>query len=190
MDRMEETLYYLIGIILGLIPEVLYFTLFLIFTKNIKEKKILLFLLMSIGYMLCICIQQYVLLYYLGYIVIVYLILKFLYKNQTQIIDIFVFSISTLYLTFLSYLGFKCFKNDLSNYWIMFILDRILMFVPFIFKNKFNILYKEYCKLWNRNNKEKRPIKSITLRNISLIIINFAICFMNIYAISIIKFLN
>ena len=60
-------MYYTIGIILGLIPEVLYFTLFLVYTKHIKEKRIKLFLLIALAYTLTIFIKQYILLYYLAF---------------------------------------------------------------------------------------------------------------------------
>lgn len=182
-------MYYVISIILGLLPEVLFFTLFLVSTKKLQNKRTLLFLGISIAYFLCILMQRYVLLYYVGFIILIYFILKLLYKKQTQIIDIFIISIPFIWTTLLSYFCFLFLKDDLSNYYILYILDRIILFIPFIFTKKFNKLYKSYCGLWNRNNKENRPIKSITLRNISLIIINFAICFMNIYAISVIKFI-
>lgn len=183
-------MYYISSIFLGLIPEVLYFTLFLIYTKNIKEKRVKLFLLISLAYTLTVFIKQYILAYYISFIVLVYLILKLLYKQKTQIIDVFVISISTIYLTILSYICFLFLKDDMSNYWTLYTIDRIFLLLVFVFKNKFNILYKKYCKLWNRNDKEKRPIKSITLRNVSLIIINIAIVLMNILAISIINFLK
>ena len=183
-------MYYVVSILFGLIPEVLYFTLFLIYTKNIKEKKVRLFILIGIAYFLCMLIKQYEIIYYLLFIALVYIILKILYRKKTQIIDIFVFSLSTVYLTLLSYLAFIFFTDDLSNYYVLYVIARILLFIPFIFKNKFNVLYKKYCKLWNRNDKEKRPIKSITLRNVSLIIVNIVIFFMNVYAISIINFLK
>lgn len=174
-------MYYVVSILFGLIPEVLYFTLFLIYTKNIKEKRIKLFIAISIAYFACLLIQRFKLMYYLAFVVLTYIILKLLYKNKTQITDIFVFSISTFYLTIISYICFLFLKDDKSNYYLFYLLDRIIMFIPFIFKNKFNILYKKYYRLWNRNDKENRPIKSITLRNISLIVINFIIVFMNIY---------
>ena len=179
----------LLSILLGLIPEVLYFTLFLIYTKNITEKRIRLFLFISLLYILCIMICQYKTLYYVLFIFSVYILLKILYKKKVQIIDVFVFSLCTSFLTLSSYICFIFLKKDYSNYYFLYALDRIAIFFPFLFRNKFNILYKKYCRLWNRNDKEKRPIKSITLRNISLIIINIVIFFMNIYAISIIKFL-
>ena len=78
-------------------------------------------------------------------------------------------------------------KEDTSNYYYLYVIDRFLLFMPFIFKNKFNVIYKKYCNLWNRNDKEKRPIKSITLRNISLILLNSFIFIANITIINIIK---
>ena len=183
-------MYYLISILFGLIPEVLYFTLFITYTKNIKEKRIKLFLLISIAYFLCMLIQQYKTIYYILLVALSYVILKFLYKDKTQIIDIFVFSISASYLTILSYVCFLFLKEDLSNYYFLYCCQRILLFLPMLFRHKFNLLYKIYCHLWNRKDKEKRPIKSITLRNISLIIINIAIFITNIIAISIINFLK
>lgn len=183
-------MYYLTGIILGLLPEVLYFTLFLIYTKNLKEKRIKLFLLISLAYVLCIMINQYKTIYYISFIALVYCILKLLYGQKVQIIDVFVFSISMIYLTLLAAFSLMLFTDDLSNYYMLYIIARILLFIPFVFKNKFNVLYQKYCKLWNRNDKEKRPIKSITLRNISLIIINVTIFIINIATLSIINFLK
>jgi hypothetical protein len=170
-----------ISIILGLLPEVLYFTLFLIYTKNIKEKRLRLGILIAVAYAICMFIQRYEIIYYVGFVSLVYLILKLLYKNKVQIIDIFVFSISTLYLTSLSYISFIFLNKDLSNYFILLFASRIFLFIPFLFKSKFNILYKKYCGLWNRNDNAKRPIKSITLRNISLVIINLLIFIINIF---------
>ena len=183
-------MYYLISILFGLIPEVLYFTLFITYTKNIKEKRIKLFLLIGVAYFGCMLIQQYKTIYYILFIALVYIILKILYKSKTQIIDIFVFSLSTIYLTLLATVSLMLFTDNLSNYYILYIIARILLFIPFIFKNRFNIIYQKYCRLWNRNDKEKRPIKSITLRNVSLIIINVTIFIINIATLSIINFLK
>lgn len=183
-------MYYLISILLGLIPEVLYFTMFLICTKNIKDKKIRLFLFMSIIYFICMLVQQYQIIYYVLFIGLVYLLLKILYKDKTQIIDTFVISLSSIYLTLLTFICFIFLKEDLSNYYLLYGLDRILLIIPFIFKNKFNIAYKKYCKLWNRNDNIKRPIKSITLRNISLIILNSFIVLLNIAIMNIVSLIK
>lgn len=181
-------MYYIISILLGLLPEVLYFTMFLVYTKNLKEKKIKLFLLISIAYFICLLLQQYKTLYYLFFLFSIYIILKLLYKNKTQIIDIFIISLTFLYLIILSLISSFILKGNYENlilYYFLYIINRIMIFIPFIFKDKFNILYKRYCELWNRNDKIKRPLKSITLRNISLIMLNVSIFLLNIVIINI-----
>jgi hypothetical protein len=187
---MEGNMYYILSIIFGLIPEVLYFTLFLIFAKDIKEKKIRLFLLIGISYFICILIQQWQVLYYMLLVVLTYLSLKVLYKKKAQIIDVFIIMISSLWLALLSFILIFFVKSDMSNYMIIYFADKILLFTPFIFRNKFNIIYKKYCKLWNRNDNEKRPIKSITIRNISLILLNSFIFFLNIAINNITNFIS
>lgn len=182
-------MYYLVSILFGLIPEVLYFTLFITYTKNLKEKRIKLFLLLSISYFLCVLIQQWTIFFYLLSIVLFYIDLKFIYKNKVQIIDVFIISISCFYITFLSFLLIFLVKQDMSNYMYIYLLDKILLFIPFVFKNKFNKAYKKYCEFWNRNDYRKRPIKSITLRNISLILLNGIILFMNITISNIVNFI-
>lgn len=179
---------FLLSILLGLLPETLYFTLFLICTKNIKEKRIKLFFLLAVSYCLCILVQNFRILCYILLIVCIYISLKLLYKKKAQIIDIFIISVAYLWLGILSVVLMNFVNKDYSNYFIILILQKILLFVPFIFKNKFNIIYKKYYKLWNRNDKENRKIKSITLRNVSLILLNSFIFFMNILLINIINF--
>lgn len=176
-----------VSIILGLLPEVLYFTMFLICTKDIKEKKIRLGILISIAYMICMFIQRYKLIYYILFIALVYLILKLLYKEKAQIIDVFTFSLCFAYLCILSSGFYLISKNFNVNYYFCSILLRIPMFLPFIFRNSFNNIYRKYCSLWNRNDNIERPIKSITLRNISLILLNSLILFINLACIYILS---
>ena len=183
-------MYYLLSIVLGLIPDVLYFTLFLTFIKNLKEKRIVLFLLIAMSYFICMIIQQYNILCYLFFTVLIYGSLKVLYKEKTQIIDIFIIGISYLWQAILSLILPIFASRDLSNYYILYVINLILLFCPFVFRNKFHIMYKKYCKLWNRNDSEKRLIKSITLRNISLILFNGLILILNVIIINIINFIS
>lgn len=175
---------FIFSLIFGLIPETLYFTLFLIFAKNIKEKKIKLFLLISLSYILCIMTIRYKLLLYVVFIFVIYGILKILYKKKAMITDIFLFAISTLYLTIVSYL-FYIFRNKFFiDGFVSYVIIRLILFIPLILlRNKINEFYKIYCRFWNRNDKEKRPIKSITLRNVSLMGMNILIIIMNICAL-------
>lgn len=177
-----------LSILLGLLPETLYFTLFITYTKNIKENKVKLFLLIAISYCICILVQNFKILFYILLIVLIYISLKIVYKKKAQIIDVFIISIAYLWLGILSITLMNFVTNDYSNYFMILILQKILLFIPFVFRHKFNIVYKKYCKLWNRSYKEKRKIKSITLRNISLILLNAYIFFMNILLINIINF--
>ena len=170
----------ILSIFLGLIPEVLYFTLFITYCKNIKEKRIRLFLFISLAYVLCMFIQKYKIFYYVLFIALIYWIMKIVYKEKTQIIDVFVISLAMIYVCLLSMLSYPLVNNNYINYYILYLIDRILLFIPFIFKSKLNKIYLIYCKLWNRNDEEIRPIKSITLRNISLIVINIFIFILNI----------
>lgn len=189
LGRKEAEMYYLLSIILGLLPEVLYYTLILINTKKLRTKRVLLFIFISLAYILCFIVKRYILIYYVLFVALMYISMKILYKKETQIIDIFIISFSTLYLGIISATMWVFLDNNKNYalYYSLYVINRILMFIPFIFKSKFNVLYKKYCLLWNRNDKEKRPIKSITLRNISLIIINFSIFLANILLLSIIN---
>lgn len=178
---------FLMSFILGMLPEVLYFTLILTRTKSIKEKRILLFLLIAISYCLCILVQNFKILFYILLIVLIYISLKLVYKKKVQIIDVFIISTSYLWVAILSILLLVFLNKDNSNYWLLYSLDRLFLFIPLIFSKQFNKLYKKYCGLWNRNDKENRPIKSITLRNISLILLNGFIFLLNISIINIIN---
>lgn len=175
----------LISILLGLLPEVLYFTLFISYTKNIKEKRLRLGILIAVAYVLSITLVPDNIYSYLGFIVMVYLILKLFYKKKTQITDLFIICLAYLYLNLLAYICFLFIKDNMNLYFILYVVDRIFLFIPFIFRNSFNNLYKKYYSLWNRNYEKKQPIKSITIRNVSLIFLNILIFLSNIAIISI-----
>lgn len=173
-----------IDCIFGLVPETIYFTLFLIACKNIKEKRKILGVLIGIAYFLCILVSKYKVVYYVGFIALVYLILRILYKEKTQIIDVFVFSVSTIYISVIGMVLAMFVQNNYTNYYILYCINKILLFLPFIFYKKFNTLYKLYASLWNRDDKVKKPIKSFSLRNTSVIVINIFIFILNIATIS------
>lgn len=135
-------MYYILSILFGLIPDVLYFTLFLTYVKNLKEKRIMLFLLIAISYVVCMIIPQYDILCYLLFMALVYSSLKILYKTKAQIIDVFIIGIAYLWQVILSLVLPIFAMTDLSNYYILYIINLVLLFSPFIFKNKFHAMYK------------------------------------------------
>lgn len=173
-------MYYLISILFGLIPEILYLTLFINNIKNFKGKKIRLFLMLSLIYFLCLLVKQYVIIYYFLFIILTYLVIKILYRDQVELIDVFIISSATMYLTLIGFITFLFVDNNFSNYYIMYFVNRILLFSIFILKDKIKSIYSKYYKFWNRNDSIKKPFKSITIRNISLILINVFILFVNI----------
>ena len=168
---------FVISLFLGLLPEVLYFSIYLKYIKNLKIDKNftkMLFML-SLGYILLIMICRYQILFYVAYIVWSYITLKIIYKSE--ITDIFMYSVGFAYLMLVAYIFYKLLY---SQYVIYYIVDRIFLFVPlFLLKNKLNKFYLYYKSLWNRSNESKK-IKSLTLRNISLVFINAMIFILNI----------
>lgn len=116
--------------------------------------------------------------------------LKVLYRDKAQITDIFLFAAASIILILISFTcGIILFsKPDL--YYIMLIINRALIFgFLFIFKNKISVIYNRIIKYWNRN-KEHTKIRSLTLRNISIIIFNLMFCIINIGLIMAIAFIE
>lgn len=141
--------YILISLLLGMIPDVLYFMLFIIYAKNIKEHKLKLFIMLAIGYILLIMICRYQYIFYIAFVLYIYLIIKWLYKSQIN--DLFIIILAFMYLTIIGYIFYVL----IHDYTIYYIVDRILLFLPLIvFKNKIRNVYLSYSKMWNRNDKK------------------------------------
>ena len=130
---------FIISLFLGMFPDILYLTLFISFAKNLKEKRIKLFILLAIGYILLIMICQYQFLFYIVYIIYAFLILKLLYKSN--ICDFFLCSVALFYMTIISYVGYMLLS---WNYALYYIVERLVVYSIFIFKNKFNLVYNKY----------------------------------------------
>lgn len=169
----------LINIILCAIPETLYFSLFMIFTKNIKTKRILLFTLMFLEYVILMITVPYNTWFHILYTFMTFVILKMLYKEKALITDIFVFTLSSIILIAISFVVYVSIMNFLNNYIVAYIIQRILLFVVvFLLKNKLNKWYIKFNSLWNRKKKQK--IRSLTVRNITIIIFNLMFYIINL----------
>ncbi len=167
-------------IMLGYIPEAIFFTLFLIYTKRIKEKRILLFILMLFEYLLLKYFIKFNVWFQLSYTFMTFLILKILYREKTNILDIFAFCASSIILIISSMISYILILFTIKNFYIALILNRILLFGTFIlYKNKLNNIYLKIAKLWNRHN-YKNKIRSLTVRNIAIIIFNLSFYLINI----------
>ena len=172
---METIVIIVLIVLFRIIPETLFFVFFIINIKEIKEKRNILFILIALNYFILILMNNYKIINYIVFTILYYIILKLIYKNKTNVVDIFFIIYSQIYLSLTSFLCF-CFVNEnFSNYYILLVVSRLLLLIPFIFNKKILKFYKNYCKFWNRNDVAKKPIKSITLRNISLVILNIFI---------------
>lgn len=180
----------ILQIILGYLPEALFFTLFLIYSKNIRNNKIKLFILMFIEYLLLKHFIKYDVYFQLSYTFMTFLILKVLYKDKANILDIFMFALSSIALILVSIISYLLILYTCKSFIISLILNRFLLFgIFYVYKDKLNSLYLKIAKLWNRHN-YKNKIRSLTLRNIMVIIFNSMFYIINIGMIYAVLYLN
>lgn len=160
--------------------EAIYFSLFLIYGKNLKEKRILFIGIMIFEYLLITKLIQYNVWIHISYIIMTYINLKVLYKEKAQITDVFLFALASLFLILISIISYAIVYFTIQKYIVALILNRILIFsLILLIKNKLNLFYQKFYKLWNRHNTPNK-VKSLTLRNISIIIFNLMFWLINI----------
>lgn len=174
----------MLNIILGIIPEAIFFSLFIIFTKkyNHKIKNLVFTILMILGYIILKQLLPKNVYCQIIYILYVPLLMFLLYKNKFHISDIFVMSWASILMTLLQVIFLPLiylFGND--SYMVMWILNRIITFALLIlFRNKFNKIYKYFISQWNRNREKPNKIKALTIRNICVISLNISIFILNL----------
>jgi len=168
-------------LLLGQIPEAIYFALFMIFAKNLKEKRLLFTFLMIIEYIILTRIIMFNSWFQILYTGITFIILKVLYKEKAQITDIFTFGIASIILMIVSASYFFLIRPLVKNFYLSMIVNRLVLFAIVLGFNKH--LYKIqniYKKFWNRNDKVKKKIKSTTFRCVNLVIFNVMFYIINI----------
>lgn len=164
-----------LSIIIGLMPEAIFFAMFVIGAKGIKKGErrlpLVVFFIAAfliIGLLLAYNIWEYVLL-----TVAMYIIMKLLHE-KTEFIDLFLLTIPYL---ILAVIGFVCFgigqllPDSICPPLIMLIINRLLLLI--IISALYPRLYRwynTYKKVWNVHKDSK--IKSITVRNISILVCN------------------
>ena len=172
----------LVLVILEKVLEAIYFSLFLIIGKNIKEKRLLFIAIMIFEYLALKCFIKFNVWFQIIYTFMSFINLKVLYREKAQITDIFLFAVASIILILL---GIVCVPGAyvVNNYIIALLLNRILMFLfLYIFRNKINNTYLKYYSLWNKHHKSNK-IRSLTLRNISIIFFNLMFFALNIIMI-------
>ena len=167
-------------LIIGQIPEAIYFSLFMIYAKNIKTKRLLLTILLTLEYILLTRFLVLNIWFQIMYTFLLYIILKLLYKEKTQIIDIFIFT-ESLILLLICTVPFLFLNIFINNIYLMCLFSKIVLFlIFFIIKDKLFKINRKFYKLWNRNDFAKRKIKSLTLRNISIVVFNILFYITNV----------
>ena len=159
--------------LLGQLPEALYFPLFLIFAKNIKTKRLQFVLSMVVEYFILINIFKYNIWFQVTYTFMSVCILKYFYKDKCQITDIFTLAIGSIILMLITGISYYIIYLFVHNLIMVAITSRIVLF-GFLFAVNYKLytLQKFYKKMWNRNDKVKKKIKSVTFRCWNLILFN------------------
>lgn len=115
-------------VLIGQIPEAIFFSIFIIFGKDLKEKRIAFTLLMVIQYLILANVFPYNMLFRIIYTIMVYIILKILYKEKTQITDIFLFGSSLIVLLFFTF-PFLILNIIIKNIYIVCAISKICLFI-------------------------------------------------------------
>lgn len=168
----------------GQIPEAIFIALFMIFVKNLKTKRLLFTSIMVIEYLLLMSLFAYNWIFHILYLVMTFIVLKVLYKEKAQVTDVFIFAIAYILIVISSAL---CYIISSNNVIIGCIINRLLLFIPLLILN-YKLVYIQniYKKYWNRNDKIKKKIKSITFRSLNVVTFNLLFSIINfgmIYAL-------
>lgn len=160
--------------------EAVYFSLFLIIGKGLKNKRILLTFIMIAEYLLLTSIIEFNVTFQFVYTFMSFINLKVLYKEKAQITDIFLFMAASIILIISSALCYFLILFTIKNLVFTVILNRIVIFAFLYFcKDIIREKYKNFYSLWNRHNNSNK-LKSLTLRNISIISFNVMFWIINL----------
>lgn len=169
----------ILELLIGQIPEAIFFSLFIILGKELKEKRLLFTFLMVLQYLIIANLFPYNINFQILYTVMTYIILKMLYKEKAQITDIFLMISAILILGIFS-VPFLLFNLFIDNVYIVCMISKISLFIfLFLIKKHIRKIYIKFYKHWNRNDNEKRKIKSLTVRNICAISFNLIFVLIN-----------
>ena len=167
-------------LLLGQIPEAIYFALFMIFTKRLDKKQILFTVLMIIEYILLFNFTPVTIWSHVLYFIITYMILRLLYHEKSQITDIFTLGIASILMIIISTISYIIVAVTIKDIIICNILAKIMLFIILYFiRNKLYKIQNMYKKFWNRNDKMPKPMKSITFRCINLVLFNIMFFIIN-----------
>ena len=103
----------MLELLIGQIPEAIYFALFLIFAKKLKTHRLVFFITILIEYLLLKYSFPFSWYFHIGLIFMMYLTLKLIYKERSQITDVFIILVSFIYLWLASMITYLLLLLDL-----------------------------------------------------------------------------
>lgn len=172
------------------IPEAIYLALFVIYTKKLTTHRLIFCILSVIEYLLLMYNFMYNWYFHISLMFMLYITLKVVYKEKSQITDVFIILLAFIYLGITSVVMFALFSVIYPNTIVAAIIHKIILFITLFSVNyKLNGIQQLYKKYWNRNNKPKR-MKSATFRSINVVVFNLVFAILNIcmvYAVSMIN---
>lgn len=170
-----------IGNLIGGIMQPIYFTLFLIFTKRIKEKRILFMSIMILEHFILkyACKLNYTINFELSYSAITYLILKIVYKDKARITDMVTFIISVIFMGAINVGSLLIFG---ANLFCVLFANIFSILIIFLMRHKLNHIDTFYNKFWNRH-KSPKMLKSVTIRGLASSITIIVFVLMNLWLI-------
>lgn len=172
----------LLEILLGQIPEAIYFALFMVYAKSLNTKRVLFVLLMVIEYVLLLNVLPFSIWSHILYFVVTYVTLKVLYKEKSQITDIFTLGIASLVLMLISVVCYFIMFIIVQDIVVSTLLAKILLFMFLYMTNtKLSNIQKLYKRLWNRNDKLPKLMKSVTFRCINIVLFNIMFYLINCF---------
>lgn len=155
------------------LPEAIFFSLFMILAKQLKEKRLLFVLLTIIEYILLLEAFPFSIYSHIGFFIVTYIILKMLYKEKSQITDLFLLGIASVIIIISCIIPSFLIIFKLADKKIYAIITRFIMFgILYLLRNKIKNIQNIYKKLWNRNDKIKKKMKSTTFRSLNIVIFN------------------
>lgn len=168
----------ILEILIGQVPEAIYFAVFMILTKSLKEHRCKFIVLMIIEYLTLKALLPFNVWFQAAYTAMTYLALKVIYRDKAQVTDVFTFGIASIILILSSMIAFLTFRPDMIT---VAITNRILIFaILYFFRNKLPEIQKAYNKLWNRNDAVNKKIKSTTFRALNVVIFNILFYLINL----------
>lgn len=170
----------ILEIILGQLPEAVYFAIFMILVKGLKEKRFIFIISMIIEYLLVLNILPYSIWSYVLYFVLSFLLLKILYKDKSNVTDIFTMGVTSVTVIIVSIFSYFVISLFTTNIIVGNLCQKIILFfIMLVCKSYLPKINNIYKRLWNRG-KHSYKMKSTTFRVLNLIVFNFSFMVINL----------